>query len=122
MENYLLERHILVSSRTEGPGIEDFELSRLGLQRQIRLRCQHFYAACQVVETSDLLLTMPEGYARQIAARSDTCILNPPEGLPDVDIHLYWHRAYEKEPALLWLREQFHTVAAEHRGQPGASA
>lgn len=115
MENYLQERHILVSSRTEGPGIEDFELSRLGLQRKIRLRCQHFYAACQVVETSDLLLTMPEGYARQIAARSDTCILNPPEGLPDVDIHLYWHRAYEKEPALLWLRDLFHAVAAERQ-------
>ncbi len=113
MENYLAARHILVSSRNEGPGIEDFELSRMGLQRQIRLRCQHYYAACQVVESSDLLLTMPEGYARQMVARSDTCILNPPPGLPDVDIHLYWHRAYEKEPALLWLREQFHAVADE---------
>ncbi len=113
MENYLAARHILVSSRNEGPGIEDFELSRMGLQRQIRLRCQHYYAACQVVESSDLLLTMPEGYARQMVARSDTCILNPPLGLPEVDIHLYWHRAYEKEPALLWLREQFHAVADE---------
>lgn len=116
MENYLSAKHILVSSRSEGPGVEDFELSRLGLQRQIRLRCQHFYAACQVVETSDLLLTMPEAYARQIAARSDTRILNPPEGLPDVDAHLYWHRAYEKEPALIWLREQFHAVVAEQQG------
>jgi len=116
MDNYLSAKHILVSSRNEGPGIEDFELSRMGLQRQIRLRCQHYYAACQVVEGSDLLLTMPEGYARQIAARSDTCILNPPEGLPDVDIHLYWHRAYEKEPALLWLREQFHAVATDYQG------
>ena len=115
MENYLSAKHILVSSRSEGPGVEDFELSRLGLQRQIRLRCQHFYAACQVVETSDLLLTMPEAYARQIAARSDTRILNPPEGLPDVDAHLYWHRAYEKEPALIWLREQFHAVVAEQQ-------
>ncbi|MFL1404356.1 LysR family transcriptional regulator [Marinobacter sp. M1N3S26] len=115
MENYLSARHILVSSRSEGPGVEDFELSRLGLQRQIRLRCQHFYAACQVVETSDLLLTMPEAYARQIATRSDTRILNPPEGLPDVDAHLYWHRAYEKEPALIWLREQFHAVVAEQQ-------
>ena len=113
MDNYLSAKHILVSSRSEGPGVEDFELSRLGLQRKIRLRCQHFYAACQVVQSSDLLLTMPEAYARQIAARSDTRILNPPEGLPDVDAHLYWHRAYEKEPALIWLREQFHAVVAE---------
>ena len=59
---------------------------------------------------------MPEGYARQMTARSDTCILNPPEGLPDVDIHLYWHQAYEKEPALLWLREQFHAVATDYQG------
>ncbi|SFR75494.1 DNA-binding transcriptional regulator, LysR family [Marinobacter daqiaonensis] len=117
MDDYLAARHILVSSRTEGPGIEDFELSRLGLQRRIRLRCQHFYAACQVVEMSDLLLTMPEGYARQIVEHSDTCILNPPEGLPEVDVHLYWHRAYAKEPALLWLKEQFHRVAAEGKAK-----
>ncbi len=113
MERYLKAHHILVSSRAEGPGIEDFELSRLGVQRKIRLRCQHYFAACRVVEQSNLLVTMPETYARIIAANARVNILTPPTELPAVDVHLYWHRAYEKEPALLWMREQLHAVTAE---------
>ncbi|MDC0662707.1 LysR family transcriptional regulator [Marinobacter sp. SS21] len=112
MERYLQAHHILVSSRAEGPGIEDFELSRLGVQRKIRLRCQHYFAACRVVEQSNLLVTMPETYANIIAENARVNILTPPTELPAVDVHLYWHRAYEKEPALLWMREQLHAVTS----------
>ena len=111
MERYLAAQHVLVSSRTEGPGIEDFELSRLGVQRSIRLRCQHYYAACRVVEASNLLLTMPEAYARIIAERADLCLLIPPADLPSIDVHLYWHKAYEREPALVWFRDQLRAIS-----------
>ncbi|WP_297796066.1 LysR family transcriptional regulator [uncultured Marinobacter sp.] len=111
MDRYIAAQHVLVSSRTEGPGIEDFELSRLGVQRHIRLRCQHYYAACRVVEGTDLLLTMPETYARIIAERANISILTPPADLPSLDVHLYWHKAYEREPALIWFREQLRHIA-----------
>ncbi|MGO1693303.1 MAG: LysR family transcriptional regulator [Marinobacter sp.] len=110
MKGYLSARHVLVSSRTEGPGIEDFELSRLGVQRSIRLRCQHYYAACRVVEATDLLLTMPETYARIISERANITIINPPADLPSLDVHLYWHKAYDREPALIWFREQLKAI------------
>jgi DNA-binding transcriptional LysR family regulator len=105
MASYLEARHVLVSSRAEGPGIEDFELSRHGAQRNIRLRCQHYYAACRVVESSDLLLTMPETYARIIAQNADIEVLAPPVEMPSIDVHLYWHKAYAQEPALVWFRD-----------------
>ncbi|MEP6367463.1 MAG: LysR substrate-binding domain-containing protein, partial [Marinobacter sp.] len=111
MEEYLKAKHVLVSSRTEGPGIEDFELSRLGVQRDIRLRCQHYFAACRVAEETDLLLTMPETYARIIAERASLTLMDPPTELPSIDVHLYWHKAYEKEPALIWFREQLREIA-----------
>lgn len=111
MEDYLAAKHILVSSRTEGPGIEDFELSRLGVQRDIRLRCQHYFAACRVAESTDLLLTMPETYARIITERASLTLMDPPAQLPSIDVHLYWHKAYEKEPALIWFREQLRGIA-----------
>ena len=110
MASYLEARHILVSSRAEGPGIEDFELSRHGAQRTIRLRCQHYYAACRVVESSDLLLTMPETYARIIAQNTDIEVLAPPVEMPSIDVHLYWHKAYEQEPALVWFRDLLHNL------------
>ena len=110
LDKYLEAKHVLVSSRSEGPGIEDFELSRFGVQRDIRLRCQHYYAACRVAEGTDLLLTMPENYARIIAERADIDILTTPVDLPGIDVHLYWHKAYEREPALIWFREQLASV------------
>ena len=110
MDKYLQAKHVLVSSRSEGPGIEDFELSRFGVQRNIRLRCQHYYAACRVAEGTDLLLTMPENYARIIAERADIDILTTPVDLPGIDVHLYWHKAYEREPALIWFREQLASI------------
>lgn len=111
LDKYLEARHVLVSSRSEGPGIEDFELSRFGVQRNIRLRCQHYYAACRVAEGTDLLLTMPENYARIIAERADIDILTTPADLPGIDVHLYWHKAYEREPALIWFREQLRLIS-----------
>ena len=111
LDKYLEARHVLVSSRSEGPGIEDFELSRFGVQRNIRLRCQHYYAACRVAEGTDLLLTMPENYARIIAEQADIDILTTPADLPGIDVHLYWHKAYEREPALIWFREQLASIA-----------
>ena len=110
LDKYLEAKPVLVSSRSEGPGIEDFELSRFGVQRNIRLRCQHYYAACRVAEGTDLLLTMPENYARIIAERADIDILTTPADLPGIDVHLYWHKAYEREPALIWFREQLASI------------
>ena len=106
LEQYLAEEHILASSRRKGPGIEDFELSRLGMQRKIRLRCQHYFAACRVVSQTDLLLTMPERYARVANQQFDNQLLPLPLEMPAWDVYLYWHANVEDDPANRWLRER----------------
>lgn len=122
LERYLAQRHILVSSRVEGPGIEDFELSRLGAQRKIALRCQHYFAACRVAAQSDLLVTMPATYARIIEHYLPIVLLPAPAPMPPIDVHLYWHRPYEQEPALVWLREQLHRVSLEADREPATAS
>lgn len=118
LEAYLAQRHILVSSRTEGPGIEDFELSRLGVQRRLALRCQHYFAACRVAAESDLLVTMPQTYAAILQQHLPVTLLPVPADMPPIDVHLYWHRAYDREPALNWLREQLHRLSNGVGGDP----
>ncbi|MCH8620881.1 LysR family transcriptional regulator [Undibacterium sp. TS12] len=105
-DDYLQAEHILASSRRKGMGLEDFELSRLGLQRKIRLRCQHYFAACRVVSQTDLLLTMPEAYARIANQQFDNQILPLPVTMPSWDVYLYWHQNVENDPANRWLRQQ----------------
>ena len=102
---YLAARHVLVSSRSTGPGLEDHALARQGWQRQVQLRCQHYFAACQVVAQTDLLLTMPQSYARLLAPQHQLHMLAPPCTMPAIDVHLYWHRDYEQDPPLQWFRQ-----------------
>jgi DNA-binding transcriptional LysR family regulator len=106
LDGYLALEHIQTSSRRRGPGLEDFELSRLGLQRRVRLRCQHYFAACRVVSQTDLALTMPERLARVVNQQFGNQILPFPLQMPSLDIYLYWHANIDTDPAGQWLREQ----------------
>jgi DNA-binding transcriptional LysR family regulator len=106
LENYLAQGHVLVSSRRQGLGIEDFELSRLGLARRTRLRCQHYFAACKVAAETDLLLTLPERFARLTNVQFGNLMLPVPFAMPAWELYLYWHASVERDPANRWLREQ----------------
>jgi DNA-binding transcriptional LysR family regulator len=103
---YLKLDHILVSSRRSGPALEDVELSRQGLQRRVRLRCQHYFSACRVVSQTELILTMPESYARVANQPYGNQILPLPFVMPTMDAYLYWHANVEAEPGNRWLRQQ----------------
>jgi len=104
LETYLSQEHILVSSRRRGFGVEDYELSRHGLKRRIRLRCQHYFAACRVVSETDLILTMAERYARIVNRLFRNRLLPFPLEVPDYDAYLYWHVNADADPANRWLR------------------
>jgi len=106
LDGYLALEHIQTSSRRRGPGLEDFELSRMGLQRRVRLRCQHYFAACRAVSQTDLALTMPERLARVVNQQFGNQILPFPLQMPSLDIYLYWHANIDHDPAGVWLREQ----------------
>jgi len=107
LSTYLRLDHILVSSRRHGGGLEDLELARLGLQRHVRLRCQHYFAACRVASQTEFVVTMPERYARII--NQDTFgnqILPMPIEAQTMDLYLYWHVSADNDPANRWLRSQ----------------
>lgn len=106
MKTYLDLEHVLVSSRSSGPGLEDFELSRLGFHRKIGLRCQHFLTGCHIVLSSDKLMTLPKSAANMYSKMLDIAIYPMPVELPFFDMHLYWHANVDKDPANKWLRNK----------------
>lgn len=108
-ERYFAAQHVIVSSRRTGRAVEDMAMAKLGLERQVVLRCQHYEAACKVVAASDCLLTMPR---RQVRLSSGLAVMAMPLALPDLELHAYWHRQRETEPALIWLREQLFCALA----------
>jgi DNA-binding transcriptional LysR family regulator len=106
LPTYLDLGHVVASSRRTGLSLEDQVLARRGLERQIRLRCQNYFAACRVVAETDLLLTIPEQSALVANDQFDNRILPLPFKVPTFDVYLYWHANVEDEPASRWLRAQ----------------
>ena len=105
LDNYLAQRHVLVTSRRQGPGFEDLELHRLGLQRNVALRCQFYFAACRTVALTDLLLTMPESYAHMANLQFGNQVLPFPVPLSPMDVYMYWHASTDNDAANRWLRD-----------------
>ena len=114
LDTYLRQDHILVSSRRLGPSLVDAELNRGGRKRRIVLRCQHYFAACQVVRETDMLLTIPQHYAETLNAGFNNRLYPfPLKSLQQLEIHMYWHESTENDPPNRWLREQVKKVVAE---------
>jgi len=107
LDTYIALEHVVASSRPRGHGLEDLELARLGLKRRVRLRCHHYYAACAVVDRTDLVVTMPERYARTLNEWFKHRIVELPFDAPRLDMYLYWHTTAEDDSANRWLRSQF---------------
>lgn len=103
---YLSVGHILVSARRSGDGMEDVELSRQGLTRRVRLRCQQYFAACRAVAETDFLLTLPRQYAEYVNENFGHALRPFPLPAPAMDVYLYWHSNVDADPANRWLRER----------------
>jgi len=112
LETYLQQQHALVSSRRQGPGIVDVELSRLGLERRVRLRCQQSDTAFRIVGDSDLVLTMLEFDARAANSSFGHLILPLPIETDTIDMYLYWHSSVDNDPANRWLRSEVAAMCA----------
>jgi len=106
LDTYLAQHHVQVSSRRHGPSLVDIELSRRGLRREVSLRIQHNCAASMVVNTTDMLLTLPERQARLLNLGSLNRVYPFPLSEPCLEAHLYWHESVENDPANRWLRDQ----------------
>lgn len=104
-EIYLAMEHVLVTGRRRGGGYEDIALGRLGMSRRIRVRCQHYAAACEIVTRSDLLATLPRGQAEIGSRQSGNQLLPFPVTIPPLEMFLYWHANVDADPGSQWLRQ-----------------
>lgn len=101
--SYLASEHIAVSTRAIGKVLEDYALLERGMNRQISVRCQNYYAAKQLIKGSELLLTAPKMIANQ-PQDTELAVVNLPFKIPRVTTHLYWHQNAQQDDAQVWFR------------------
>jgi DNA-binding transcriptional LysR family regulator len=110
LDEYLSLTHIQISSRRSGLGYIDLALGKMGLQRRISLRSQHYLMAITVIQGTDMAMTVPQCFARR---HNLHCIELPVAGIPTLESHLYWHESTDQDPANRWMREQIIEIAQQ---------
>jgi DNA-binding transcriptional LysR family regulator len=112
--------HVVVVSGGTGHAIVDQTIERLGTRRKICLSVPHFVAVGHILAASEMIATVPERYAIACVKPFGLRYVPHPISLPEININLFWHAKFNKEPANKWLRSLiFETFADGRAAQRG---
>ena len=98
------EEHAVVTTSGTGHLILDKEIQRQNIQRRVALRIPNFLGAAFVVESTDLLVTIPERLGEMLAGRGRLRVHPVPFTLPDYTVKQHWHERYHHDSGSRWLR------------------
>ncbi|WP_198399392.1 LysR family transcriptional regulator [Caballeronia calidae] len=106
LEQYLAERHVVVTPwNTEGSVI-DAALLRLGLERDVSVQLPSVMAAPFIVANSDHLITLPRRVVQQLAAAVPITFRTTPFDVPRYVLKAYFHRRHSAALSHRWMRQQ----------------
>jgi DNA-binding transcriptional LysR family regulator len=112
IEGYAALDHVLVSPRGDTSGAVDRALVEFGLKRRIALLVATYLALPAALAASDLVATVPQRAAQQIAAMAEIEILPLAIDL-SVTVSMAWHRRATSEPAQVWFRSLLIEAASD---------
>lgn len=104
LDTYLHLSHALFSPRERGDRLVGKALGGMGAARKVALRVPHILVIPKVVETTDLLVTLPRRMAASFESQERFRLLPPPFSIPPLTLMLYWHERFNADPANRWLR------------------
>jgi DNA-binding transcriptional LysR family regulator len=104
VDEFKAAEHVVVVSSGTGHAIVDHAIERLGVTRKAGLTVPHFVAVGHILSASDMIATVPERYAMACLKPFGLKYVTHPLALPEVNINIFWHARFNKEPANQWLR------------------
>lgn len=108
---FLAASHAVVKPDGREHVFEQF-LQEKGLQRRVVVELSHFMSLLPIVESSDLVATVPQDLAEFFIAHGQVRMVETPIKPPKIGVHLFWHQRFQKDPAHAWLRGAIHGVFA----------
>ncbi len=107
LEEFAAARHLLVTPRGDAHGFVDDYLADHGLSRQIAMTVNGFGAVPMIIDSSDLIVSIPSKMADKCSEFFDLkllpCPVPKPEGVTGEV--LIWHRRLTEHPAHTWFRD-----------------
>lgn len=105
LEQYVDQNHVMISPKGSGPSEVDELLKSMGLERNVALRMPHFFAALEIIATTDFMILLPEHFVRRYVDANKFAIIDPPFEIPTFDVSMFWHARMHHEPLHIWFRK-----------------
>lgn len=112
LTDWLAHPHILVSMKPFDANEIDQYLQLINQQRRIAVTVPYWQIAPQLLEDTNLILTVAEKAIPQ-AMYEKFAIFTPPFELPNLEFQMIWHQRSEGDGALNWLRKTIECLLQE---------
>ncbi len=114
LAQFVAESHVLIepggsryrtmTHQTSTTTLIEQYLVEQGLTRRIALRVPHFMVVPEIVQSTDLIATLPSYVIRHTAPRPGLKMLQLPFEVPRFEIKQFWHQRSHDDPGNQWLR------------------
>jgi DNA-binding transcriptional LysR family regulator len=101
--DYFAARHVVVRPAGREHVFES-HLHRQGEPRNVVLEVAHFMSVLPIIESTDLVATVPHDLARTCERYAKVIVVDSPIPAPSVPVHQFWHRRTHEDAASKWLR------------------
>ena len=115
LAQFLKASHAVVKPDGREHVFEQF-LQTKGIRRRVVVELSHFMSLLPIVETSDLIATVPRDLAEFFAQHGAVRYVETPMKSPIIDVHLFWHQRFQKDPTHTWLRKHLHDLFRNEAG------
>lgn len=110
LAGYRAAEHLVVVAAGTGHGQVDTLLQRAGVVRRVRLTVPHFVSVGHLLQGSELVATVPERLAAELATPFGLVARPLPVKLPEVEINAFWHARLHRSDSNRWLRDTVFTL------------
>lgn len=86
LADYLAQKHVMISPTGTGTSDIDSLLAQQGHKRNISVRVPHFFAALEIIATTDMMILLPAKFVRRYVPEDKYAVLEPPFEIPAMDI------------------------------------
>ncbi|MGE4431427.1 MAG: LysR family transcriptional regulator [Sphingobium sp.] len=113
LDEYLAWPHIGIAIGDRDFDHVEFCLGARAVERNIIARTPYFYATPDLLDSGEVVLTMPSRAARKFARQHGFVCIPAPEEIAGFDYWALWHERSARDPATLWLIDLLATASAD---------
>ena len=114
MKEYLGFRHLSVETQPHPQNHIERALGERGLQRRVAVHLPYFLAAIRMLESTDLVLTMPTRIEGPAPTLLDLPRLKAPNEIPPIRYSMVWHPRFDSDLLHVWLRRTVGQIFRPH--------